>query len=68
MREALSAIARQILSTVAKNVHSTEHFVNLRLITYMKKTLCKLNKDAFLKYVDLSSITVKNLIFVAGAI
>ena len=25
----------------------------------MKKTLCKLNKYAFFKYVDLSSITVK---------
>ena len=38
-----AAMARQCLSTVAKNLNSTEHFVNLN----SEKTLCKLNKAAF---------------------
>ena len=82
-----AAIARHVLSTVAKYVNSPEHFVNLNadslrswgpknkscgieyvsvnfsgllwLCLYMKKTLCKLNKAAYFKYVDLSSITLK---------
>ncbi len=49
-----AAMARRNLSTVAKNL--TEHFVNLNT-DYL--TLCKLNKAAFLKYVDLSSINIK---------
>ncbi len=48
-----AAMARQYLSTVAKNLNSTEHFVNLN------PDYCKLNKAAFFKYVDLSSINIK---------
>ena len=51
---ALAAIVRQILSIVAKNENSTEHFVNL-----LKNTLCKLIQADFFKYVYLSSITLK---------
>ena len=42
-----AATAREILSTLAKNLNSTEHSVNLNA-DCMKKTLCKPNKAAFL--------------------
>ncbi len=46
-----AAMARQILSTVAKNGNSTEHFVHLNA-----DLGCTSN---IFQYVDLSSITVK---------